>query len=494
MSGRFDPAADADWTPPPDASTELRDGLAALAASRFAEAADRLAAAPETAGDPHAAYRLGVAQALAGDAIAAIATWKRTLRLDAAFPAALYDIALAHATAGDLPAAAFGFSRLVALHPEHAAGRFNLGNLLFRMGRAEEAVDAYAPLIAGESPPRDALLNTGRALRRLGRLGEADACYCRALLDDPDDRLAHWNRAHVLFLMGRWRDGFDAWENRLALGMGPPLRPALPEWRGGPLPTRLLAIAEQGQGDALQCLRYVPALAARGCAVRVALHDGLIGLARTLLPMADILSFAEAETADADAWAPLFSLPHRLGLPDPAAVAELAATPECAAGLAAIRAAAPSPGPRPRVGLARAGNPAHDNDRWRSIGAADAARLVAARPDIAWVSLSPGAAMPPEVETPDLPDFLATARLAAGLDLVISVDTAAAHLAAGLGVPTWILLPAEPDWRWGWRGETTPWYASARLFRQADLGDWPPVLAAVAAALATALPRKDAPS
>ncbi|WP_337995982.1 tetratricopeptide repeat protein [Oleispirillum naphthae] len=476
MSGPGGRIDDADWTPPPDASPALRAGLADLAAARFAAAAESLAAAAESASDPHAAYRLGVAQALAGNRAAAIATWKRTLRLDAAFAAALYDLAVAHAEGGDAAAAAIALSRLVALHPDHAAGRFNLGNLLFRLGRAAEAVDAYAPLIAAANPPRDVLLNTGRALRRLDRLDEADACYCRALLDDPDDHAAHWNRAHVLFLAGRWAEGFAAWEHRLALGLGPPLRPRLPDWRGGPPPPRLLVVAEQGLGDTIQCLRYVPLLAARGCAVTLALHPPLAALARTLLPEAAAIPLDMAETAEADAWAPLFSLPHRMGLPDPGAAPELAAR-------APFPAAAPAAGRRPRIGLARAGNPAHDNDRWRSLPVEETARIVAARPGAEWISLNPGADMPPGVAQPELADFLASARLAAGLDLVISVDTAAAHLAATLGVATWILLPAEPDWRWGRRGAATPWYASARLFRQADLGDWPPVAAAVGDAL-----------
>lgn len=463
------------WQPDDDASPTLRAGLDALAAGRLDQARMLLAAAPETASEPEVAYRLGVAEALLGDT-AAIATWRRTLRLDAAFAPALYDLAVAYTRTGDAAQAGLMFSRLLNADPDHAQGRFNYGNLLFRLGRAEEAVAIYAPLIAAANPPRDALVNLGRALRRAGRLIEADACYRRALHANPGDHIAHWNRAHVLFLQGRWAEGFAAWEHRLAAGMTPPVRPALPEWTGGPLPARLLLVGEQGHGDAIQCLRYVPEVAARGCAPVLAVHDSLLPLARLLLPQVTAVAFAEADDAAADAHAPLFSLPHRLGLPDPAAVAEPARAPAFATGLAALRRTHSSG--RPRIGLVWAGNPAHDNDRWRSIDRQELEPLIAARPDLNWVSLQYG-----DADAPPLDDFAATARAVAGVDLLISVDTAAAHVAGTLGMPVWLLLAAEPDWRWGMTGETTPWYASARLFRQERLGDWQPVIARLAASL-----------
>lgn len=461
---------------PADASADLRAGLDALAAGRLTEAARRLADAPEAATEPEVAYRIGVAHALQGDPAAAIAAFRRTLKLDAAFAPALYDLGVAYTRSGDLVQAGLAFSRLLAFHPDHAQGRFNYGNLLFRLGRAEEAVTVYAPLIDVPAPPRDVLINLGRALRRAGRLDEADACYCRVLMETPADHAVQWNRAHVLFLRGQWKDGFATFEHRLKAGVTPPVRPDSREWLGGDLTPSLMLIAEQGHGDAIQCLRYVPTVAARGCTPRLAVHESLVGLLRLLLPDVETLSFADAEAAAADAYAPLFSLPHRLGLPAPGDVPEPARDPAFAAGIAALRDAAPRP--RPRIGLVWAGNPCHDNDRWRSMPKDTLLRLTAARPDLDWVNLQFG-----DAEGPRFADFAATARAIGGLDLLISVDTAAAHIAATLGVPVWLLLAAEPDWRWGLSGETTPWYASARLFRQTRLGDWAAVIAAVEAAL-----------
>lgn len=468
--------SDPRWLPPADASSGLRDGIAALEAGRLAEAASHLAECPEARTDPEVAYRAGVALALGGDTAAAIAAWRRTLRIDAAFAPALYDLGIAYTRAGEVAQAGLTFARLLAFHPDHAEGRFNYGNLLFRIGHAEDAVAVYAPLLDAASPCRDALVNIGRALRRAGRLDEADACYRRCLRDHPDDAIAHWNRAHVLFLQGRWTEGFAAFEHRLAAGMTPPVAPALPEWTGGALPPRLLLLAEQGHGDTIQCLRYVPEVAAQGCAPVLAVHESLVGLVRTLLPGVETRGFAEASDTAADAHAPLFSLPHRLGLPDPGAVPEPARSEAFVAGIAALRRA--SPRLRPRIGLVWAGNPGHDNDRWRSMPKETLWPLVAARPDLDWVNLQFG-----DPEGPRFADFAATARAIGGLDLLIAVDTAAAHIAGTLGVPVWLMLAAEPDWRWGMAGETTPWYASARLFRQQRLGDWLPVIAAVAAAL-----------
>ena len=462
---------------PADPSPALRAGLAALEAGQLAEAAAQLAQAPEAQTEPEVAYRIGVACALGGDPAAAIAAWRRTLKLDAAFAPALYDLGVAYGQTGEIALAGLTFARLLALHPDHAQGRFNYGNLLFRTGRAEEAVAVYAPLLDTPEPGRDLLVNLGRALRRIGRLDAADACYCRVLMNTPTDHAVQWNRAHVLFLRGFWAEGFATFEHRLKAGVTPPLQPRSPEWLGGAMPPRLMLVAEQGHGDAIQCLRYVPAVIARGSTPVLAVHESLVGLVRLLLPDIETLGFADAAKAEADAHAPLFSLPHRLGLPDPGDVPEPARATAFATGIAAIRGTFPARR-TPRVGLVWAGNPGHDNDRWRSMPKEALIGLAAVRPDLDWVNLQFG-----DPEGPRFADFAATARAVADLDMLIAVDTAAAHVAGTLGVPVWLMLAAEPDWRWGVAGETTPWYASARLFRQDRLGDWGPVIAAVEAAL-----------
>ena len=198
----------------------------------------------------------------------------------------------------------------------------------------------------------------------------------------------------------------------------------------------------------------------------------------------------EAEIVDAGAppdvplWCPLMSLGAVLGL----RAADISGAPY----LAAPNPMAIDPGGRLRVGMAWAGNPTHRRDRARSLRLADLLPVLK-MPDIRFVNLQVGlrdadAALLAErsdlfAERPALPDFLATASVLAGLDLVISADTAVLHLAGAMGRPAWGLLPFVPDWRWGDNGETTPWYDSLRLYRQDKAGDWAAVAARVAADL-----------
>jgi len=190
-----------------------------------------------------------------------------------------------------------------------------------------------------------------------------------------------------------------------------------------------------------------------------------------------------------DAHAPLLSLPRLLGRDDPAESwpgAYLRAEPGFAAG------------GRPAVGLVWAGNPAHGNDANRSVALADLAPLLA-RDGIHWVSLQVGAANAQlaaspwagRVQAPEFKDFADTAAAIRGLDLVIAVDTAVAHLAGALDVPAWVLVPAiGTDWRWGRAGETTPWYPRMRLFRQQAAGAWSPVIKRMAEELSGLFPAR----
>jgi hypothetical protein len=245
--------------------------------------------------------------------------------------------------------------------------------------------------------------------------------------------------------MGLRELGWMLLEARRGIAELKPPAPAFPfpEWRGEPLAGRhIVVVAEQGAGDQIMFARYAAVLAARGARVTYGCQESLAGL----LPSS---ASAVARGVTADFWAPMMSLPHRLGLgaeiPPPA------------------RIALPS-GSGGGVGVMATGSPTHLNDLNRSLTGRAAARLLALGRD-----LSPAAT--------GAASFRETAEIISGLDLVISVDTAVAHLAASMGKPTWILLPAlGVDWRWGWSGETTPWYPAARLYRQPQPGAWSSVL------------------
>jgi hypothetical protein len=263
-----------------------------------------------------------------------------------------------------------------------------------------------------------------------------------------------------------------------------------PEWDGGPLlGRRLLVHAGQGMGDTIQFARYLPALAAAGGRVTLACAYALVPL------LSQIESIAVTRRVDGlpphDLWIDQMSLPHHLGaagIPHPEGY--LIADP---ARVAAWRREL---GTGPCIGLVWAGNPAHANDLHRSLPRQDIARVLrpllragGAVPRLRFVGLQVG---PRHAELCDsgivdlsrgLADFADTAALVAALDLVITVDTATAHLAGALGRPVWVILPYAPDWRWQLDCADSPWYASMRLFRQPDPHDWTSVIRAVAAAL-----------
>jgi hypothetical protein len=290
-----------------------------------------------------------------------------------------------------------------------------------------------------------------------------------------------------------------------------PVRQAGPAWTGAQdiAGRTVLLYCEQGLGDTLQFLRFVPAVLARGATVKLAVQPDIIPLLPALPGVTPVP--LDQGVPEFDLQCPLVSLPAALGLglddlaataapylqppaERAAAWAARLAPPPAASGLFARRSPARPPY---RVGLAWSGNPGHANDRNRSLALRQLAPILAVPgcqfhvvqkdvrdTDIAALMAATGAS-PPLVDPRGLiGDLGDTAAIMARMDLVISVDTATAHLAGALGRPLWLLLPAVPDWRWLLRREDSPWYPTARLFRQRIAGDWAEVVERVAAALA----------
>ncbi|HOT84086.1 MAG TPA: glycosyltransferase family 9 protein, partial [Candidatus Defluviicoccus seviourii] len=291
-------------------------------------------------------------------------------------------------------------------------------------------------------------------------------------------------------------DGWREYEWRWRVpGFTTPARSfAAPAWDGAPLAERTLFVhAEQGLGSAIQFVRYVPLVAAQGGRVVLECQPPLKRLFEGALaspngPVAQLIVKGDALPAF-DVHAPLMSLPHLLRTKlatVPARVPYLTAPADACARWAERLASAP----RPRVGLTWAGNRNHPNDRNRSLAADALASLVRAGA-ASFFSLQVGqaegtAAFPAGTVTdlaPALTDFAETAAVISGLDLVISVDTAVAHLAGALAKSCWLLLPEPAEWRWLVRREDSPWYPTFRLFRQRARGDWVDVVARVTAAL-----------
>ena len=334
-------------------------------------------------------------------------------------------------------------------------------------------------------------LNLGGVCRRLLRLDEALSHYERALALRPGYPTALWNICQIELLLGRYREGFRDFDSRFETSQPVRLRKTgLPRWNGEPaVGKRILVQAEQAYGDTIQFVRYIPLLSARG--IKVVLENHLTPLSTLLLSLKGLDGVVNDGAGDSACAAviPLLSLPGLLSttldtIPDH--VPYLAPSPEKRA-IWRARLAADT---HLKVGICWAGR--RFPDQRRSIPPALLAPLGNLR-HISWYSLQvdesggkEGTANPalPFIDlTGHIRDFEDSAALITSLDLVITIDSAVAHLAGSLAVPTWILLPFAPDWRWMLDRNDTPWYPAARLFRQPHPGAWNAVIADVVAKL-----------
>jgi len=385
---------------------------------------------------------------------------------------------------GRLEEAVARYERVLSLAPDHPETLNNLGVALVDLGRPEEAITHYVRALAVQPDRPETQSNFGIALERQGRYSEALACYGRALTLKPDYAQAHFNRAHALLLTGQFDEGWQEYEWRFAVarydrGFDQPL------WSGEPLAGRsILLHAEQGFGDTLQFVRYVPAVAERGGRVVLEVPKPLVRLACTVAGVSEVVAAGDLLPAF-DCHCPLLSLPRVFKtnlVTIPKAVPYLSVPADASA--AWTERIATTPGLK--VGVAWAGT---------TVGAIDLRLLqpLWEAAGISWFSLQVGdrsgdISALGGVKIADLSrwltDFAETAAAVCRLDLVISVDTSVAHLAGALGRPTWLLLRHPPEWRWQLDREDSPWYPTARLFRQRKEGGWPGVACEVAAALA----------
>jgi len=383
------------------------------------------------------------------------------------------------------------FGRAIALKPDYAEAHNNRGNALLGLNLVAEALADYDRALALKPDFADALVNRGNALHYLGRGREAIASFDAAIALSPQLAEAHWNKALTLLALGDFARGFAEYEWRWRRDSELKSRSfAQPQWQGEDIAGKTVLLhAEQGFGDTIQMIRYLPLVAARGARVVLEIPDDL----RPLIGGTGVA--ATVRRGDAlppfDLHCPLMSLPLAFGTTldtIPASVPYLSAPAE---RIAAWRARLADLTP-PRVGLVWSGKPTHKNDHNRSIALTQLAPLLQTA-GVTFVSLQTeyrdadrtALATAPLVRLDDaLADFADTAAAIAALDLVIAVDTAVAHLAGAMGIPLWLLLPAIGDWRWLEGRTNSPWYPSARLFRQPQIGDWPGALANVARELA----------
>jgi tetratricopeptide (TPR) repeat protein len=430
--------------------------------------------------------RLADARLGAGRIDGAIDTYRRACAADPGRNTARFGLAEAFRKKQDFAAAEAELRRLVDDLPTTWLAHHDLGNALRDQGKFAEAEAAYRAALALSETPL-ALNHLAAVLRDLGRLDEAVAAATRGLALAPDHQDLRYNLAVTHLTAGRHREGFALYDVRFAKYKVP----ALPgrAWTGqtpskaGLRGRTLLVHAEQGLGDTIQFVRWLPALAETGARIILRVPGALTRLLAGFPGVTAVIDQA-GPLPEYDLHVALMSLPDRLSLPDPCPIpvpylsADPARATEWRARLAAL--------PGRRIGIAWAGNPGFQADHLRSVPAAALAGL-ADIPGISLVSLQKGATDLPKLTladwTGELADFAETAALIAGLDLVISVDTAVAHLAGALGKPVWLLNRFDTCWRWGVSTQDCLWYPTLRQFRQSAPRHWTGVLADVAAAL-----------
>lgn len=419
------------------------------------------------------------------------AACREALRLRPDYPEAHNNLGVILRDLDRLVEAEASFREAVRQRPDYVEAHSNLGATLRDLGRPAEAAASHRAALWARGSYAEAHCNLGNALRDLNHLAEAEASFREALRLRPDYADAHNSLALLLLSAGRLEEGWEEYEWRwktrhLAAGAR---QFAAPRWNGEAIGNRVILLyAEQGLGDTLQFCRYVPPIAA-GAGVVFEVQAPLVRLLSRLPGVREVVARGR-RLPPFDLQCPLLSLPRAVGTrldTIPADIPYLTADP---ADMAAWRQRLGRLDGL-RVGLVWAGGRRLNQlelapiDRRRSIALAAMAPF-ADVPGISLVSLQKGepaaqAADPPRGMalhdfTADLQDFADTAALVANLDLVISVDTAVAHLAGGLGIPVWLLNRFDTDWRWLLDRDDNPWYPQLRQFRQPSPGDWDSVI------------------
>lgn len=512
-------------TPPPEVAQQVAQGLAEQNAGNWQAALDCFLKA--AALDPTRApvyLNIGNAYSRLGNWPAARENYRRAIDVDPAFADAYNNFGLALLATGCEKEAIAAFAKAIEKNPRHSNAYFNLGKMC--TARKEFAAAASMLQQALAIDPRHAYAwhELGRVHEKCGQLEQAVIFYRRSseldptriirgnlaatlaltgdpegiaqqeqlVSEQPDDPEAHWNLGISLLLHGRYAAGWREfeWRTEIPRFRKQHYRFDKPRWNGERLEGKtLLLFGEQGHGDTIQFLRYLPLAAGRCSRIVLDVPPLLVDLLKSFPGVAACTALGDPKP-EFDAYASLMSLPHLLRLesiPAPAAI-------PLPTGVETGRTA----GSSLQVGLAWAGSPKQKRDHLRSIPLAQWNRL-ATIDGVEFTALQMG---PPSPNAPsdghafqfvqdckDMEDFAGLAAVVAQLDLVITIDSAVAHLAGSMGKPVWILLPGTVDWRWGFQGTSTDWYPTARLYRQTTPANWETVMAAIAGDL-TALSRR----
>ncbi len=505
-------------------------------------------------GNIHALHLLGTIAAQQGDNLGAIDWYQQGLKVQPDVPELHYNLANILKLEGQESEAVAHYQEAISLRPHYTNARYNLGNLLLEVRRVPEAIAQYQQAVALKPGDVQIHTNLGNALKDVGELeaaiahyrqavahcpeaaefhynlgvalhdsgdlAEAIACYDRAIAIEPHKVNFHWNRALSLLISGDYRRGFTEYEWRWQLGDRKPRPFTQPLWDGSPLTGHTILLhSEQGLGDTLQFIRYIPLVAAEGVRVILECYPPLFPLLEHLQGV-DQLVVRDQPLPAFDVHAPLMSLPRILGTtldkipsetpylmhpphPSRLGLQEQSQQALVKSGLLPTMTSNRINSKLFQIGIVWAANSDNPTAIKRSCPLSYFLQLLESlqTTDIKFYSLQKGSLelnsinppIPIKDLSPQLNHFGDTAQFMAELDLVITVDTAVAHLAGALGKPAWVLLPFAPDWRWLLNRVDSPWYPTVRLFRQNKPGDWQSVFEGVKQALIEELGLTESP-
>jgi len=424
-------------------------------------------------------FNLGLALAADNMPAEAEASFRKATLLSPRNPAAWNKLAELLIEDGKAQEAAAACRKALALQPKFPEACNTLGRAMFGLDDLDAAIAAFSRAVEQYPNFAAAQCNLGQAMCESGRYDQALVSLRRAIELKHNFALAHWNLALLLLRLGDFERGWPKFEARWRLPNVDMVMPyQQPWWDGGPLHgKRILLHAEQGFGDTIQFIRYLPMVIERGGKVLVVAQRELVPLLRCIGGVEQWLSEGD-RLPEFDVHCPMLSLPGRFQT-KPADIPAMVPYLTCEATCAERWRGRLRKYPRPRIGLAWTGSPINPENPTRSFPLAAMAPLGEATSG-SFFSLQKGAAaaqsaaapMPLVDWTDDLHDFADTAALMESLDLVITTDTSVAHLAGALGRPLWVLLKYVPDWRWFIDRSDSPWYPTAKLFRQPRRGDW----------------------
>lgn len=440
-------------------------GLCTLQLGQFEESIQALEKTLSLSGDDaEVLNNLGIAKRRLGDIDGAIKAYTESIRLRSDLAPTHNNLADAKVAQGQWTEAIASFRTALMINPEDAFTKFNLANLLRDMGEHEQSCSHYENLV-----------------KRF-----------------PDDAEVKWNAALAYLASGNWRTGFRYYESRFALKhmQKPPVQQGVPRWNGESLENkRILIVSEQGFGDLFQMLACAARLKILGAEVVVQCHTRLHRLVLASEYVDDVINDSQTNV-ELDCYEWLMSCPDKLHLEagDVPAERSWLSLPEGAGRDAPWQALMPKDG-KLKVGLNFQGSPDFPHDNFRSL-ALSYFKPVWERDDIRLISIQKGFGEEQLQELPkdsvtvlghllDTGDdaFVDTACCLQELDLLITSDTAVAHLAGALGCRVWVVLSTVVDWRWGLKGSSCSWYPTMRLFRQRERGRWETVISDVMQAL-----------